>query len=113
GIEVQTCLLVSVRVEGEGRRVRGGQAGRAGVDRRLRSCGVDGEASERGALVGVADLVDEGVNGYKIDVSEIERITNKIDEILTDRELYVALSGEALRRSRQFSEQSMIESIKK
>ena len=61
---------------------------------------------------GVADLVADGVNGYKIDVSEIERITNKIDEILTDRELYVALSGEALRRSRQFSEQSMIESIK-
>lgn len=62
---------------------------------------------------GVADLVADGVNGYKIDVSEIERITNKIDEILTDRELYVALSGEALRRSRQYSEQSMIESIKK
>ncbi|MGM9842444.1 MAG: glycosyltransferase family 4 protein [Candidatus Limisoma sp.] len=62
---------------------------------------------------GVADLVDEGVNGYKIDVSELNRITNKIDEILSNRELYCRLSHEAQRRSEQFSEQRMVESIKR
>ena len=42
---------------------------------------------------GVADLVDDGVNGYKIDVQQLEDIKIRIISILTDDEIYASLSG--------------------
>lgn len=60
---------------------------------------------------GIADMVDNGVNGYKIDVQQLDKITTTIKEILTDQELYCKLSTGALNTAQHYSEHAMIEAI--
>jgi len=44
---------------------------------------------------GIAEMVDDGVNGYKIDVEDLDKIEEQIDKILSDNELYNHLSFHA------------------
>lgn len=60
---------------------------------------------------GIAEIVEDGVNGYKIDVQELDRIEAGIRRILSEKELYISLSKKALEKSRQFDAKSMIQSI--
>ena len=60
---------------------------------------------------GVAEMVDDGVNGYKIDVSETERIERRIRELLSDKDSYTSMSHNALKRARRFDADHMIERI--
>lgn len=60
---------------------------------------------------GIAEMVEDGVNGYKIDVQDIAQIEKIIALILEDKSLYVALSKHALSFSRNFSEEAMCKSI--
>ncbi|MBO7427286.1 MAG: glycosyltransferase family 4 protein [Paludibacteraceae bacterium] len=60
---------------------------------------------------GVAELVEDGVNGYKIDVSELDKIERKIAEILTDYTMYESLSKSAFEKSKNYSEESINEMI--
>lgn len=62
---------------------------------------------------GIAEMVEDGVNGYKIDVQELGKIAEKIQEILTDRALYGHLAEHALASSRHYDTQSMIEKVVK
>lgn len=62
---------------------------------------------------GVADLVDDGVNGYKIDVQQLEEIKIKIVGILTDDALYGSLSRNAIALSKKYSYAKMMDSIEK
>ena len=62
---------------------------------------------------GVADLVDDGVNGYKIDVQQLEDIKMRIISILTDNEIYVSLSRNAIALSKKYSNANTIDSIEK
>ena len=62
---------------------------------------------------GIAEMVKDGVNGYKIDVQELDKIADKIERMMTNRDLYQALSTEALNLSTRFGKQSMIEEIEK
>ena len=62
-------------------------------------------------LGGIAELVDDGVNGYKIDVHDIDRIVERIDNIFTDKSLYLKLSENALLMSKKYDETSMIDNI--
>lgn len=60
---------------------------------------------------GIAEMVNDGQNGYKIDVQDIDKITECIREILSDEQNYIRLSTQAYEYSKQFSEEEMAESI--
>lgn len=60
---------------------------------------------------GIAELVDDNENGYKIDVRDIDRIAERIGNIFTDKLLYLRLSENALSASKKYDETSMIDHI--
>lgn len=60
---------------------------------------------------GIAEMVEDGVNGYRIDVGEVERIRNAIERLLSDRDLYAKLSQNALRLSQQYNVDNAVDEI--
>lgn len=62
---------------------------------------------------GVADLVNNGVNGYKIDVQQLEEIKMRIISILTDDAIYGSLGRNAILLSQNYSYVKMIDSIER
>lgn len=60
---------------------------------------------------GIAEMVEDGKNGYKIDVQELDRIANAIKNILSDKALYTLLATNALKDSKKFNAGNMIETI--
>lgn len=56
---------------------------------------------------GIAEMVEDGRNSYRIDVQEKEKIEKKIEEILTDKELYLYLSKNALECSKNYTADKM------
>ena len=62
---------------------------------------------------GIAEMVEDGVNGYKIDVQELDKIVHAIRRILSDQALYAKLANNALARSKRFCAATMNERIVK
>ena len=62
---------------------------------------------------GVAELVENGVNGFKIDVQDLSVIQDTIQQILTDKKLYESLANNALAFSKKFNEEVMCDAIAK
>lgn len=60
---------------------------------------------------GIAEMVVDGENGYRIDVQELDKIKIKIEEMLENRSLYLHLSGNAKRVAENYSERNMIDRI--
>lgn len=60
---------------------------------------------------GISEMVRDGVNGYKIDAQNIEAITKKIDQLLSDRKEYERMHCNALKVRQQFSAACMIDSV--
>lgn len=60
---------------------------------------------------GIAEMVEDSINGYKIDVQNLDKIEESIKEILSDRKLYIRLSENALHRSRQYDITKMVGKI--
>lgn len=60
---------------------------------------------------GIAEMVEEGVNGYRIDVSQLDEIARRIESVLTDEELYRHLSENASAYSERYDVDSMIDRI--
>lgn len=60
---------------------------------------------------GIAEMVEDGVNGYKIDVQDLDRIADCITKMLSDRQLYLRLAVSALEVSHRYSGQTMVEDI--
>lgn len=60
---------------------------------------------------GIAELVDDGYNGYKIDVANLQSIKEKLTVMLTDFDLYRRLSDAAYRSSSKYSYKNMMENI--
>ena len=52
---------------------------------------------------GIAEMVEDGVNGYKIDVENLNEISCSITRIFKDKELYCSLAANSLAKSREFS----------
>ena len=44
---------------------------------------------------GIAEMVDDGVNGYKIDVADLDGIEHGIKELLTNKTRYVQMAKNA------------------
>ena len=62
---------------------------------------------------GIAEMVVDGENGYKIDVQELDKIANAIKNILSDKALYTLLATNALKYSEKFNAGNMIGQITK
>ena len=60
---------------------------------------------------GIAEVVEDGKNGYKIDVSELDKIELCIDRVLTDKNHYDRLSANALIQSKKYEMDAMVDSI--
>ena len=60
---------------------------------------------------GIAEMVDDGENGWKIDVANLDKIAEKISEMLNDKVLYCRMAKSALEYSKKFSEDSMLKNI--
>lgn len=60
---------------------------------------------------GIAEMVKDGINGYKIDVQQLDDIALCIENIFSDDKLYRSLSFNAKNTSMQYSYESMIERI--
>lgn len=62
---------------------------------------------------GIAEMVVDGENGYKIDVQELDKIANTIKNILSEKTLYTLLATNALKYSEKFNAGNMIGQITK
>lgn len=60
---------------------------------------------------GIAEMVEDGANGYKIDVQDLDRINCMIEEIFQDKDHYIRMVNEANQVSLGFKESVMIEKI--
>ena len=60
---------------------------------------------------GIAEMVENGVNGYKIDVQDVVKIKEKIENIISNRDLYLSLSNRALSSAGRYSTNRMFENI--
>lgn len=62
---------------------------------------------------GIIELVEDGVNGYRISVRSLNKISEQLKKILSDRELYVQLAHAALQEAKKYDCHNMISSIEK
>ena len=62
---------------------------------------------------GIAEMVSDGKNGYRIDVSEMEKIEKCIEKILADKGLFTRLASCALEHSKRYSARAMTSSIER
>ena len=62
---------------------------------------------------GIAEMVTDGKNGFKIDVQELDKIEKAVEDILTNEKIYLSLSSNALEKSKQYYPKQMIEHIAK
>lgn len=60
---------------------------------------------------GIAEMVSEGVNGYKIDVTDLDKIELIIKGMLNDKAKYVQMADNALHSARLFNADEMIEGV--
>ena len=60
---------------------------------------------------GIAEMVEDGVNGYKIDVQNLTKIKDFIKKVISNRDLYLSLSEKAYNSSQQYSSNIMAERI--
>ena len=62
---------------------------------------------------GIAEMVTDDKNGFKIDVQEPDKIEKAVEDILTNEKIYLSLSSNALEKSKQYYPKQMIEHIAK
>lgn len=60
---------------------------------------------------GISELVEDGYNGYKIDVQDLDKIKRAIGNILSDYKLYRKLANNAENYSRNFDKDKMMKAI--
>lgn len=60
---------------------------------------------------GIAEMVEDGINGYKIDVQDIDEIKDCINKILSDPNLYSSLSANTKQVSKSYDADIMCKKI--
>ena len=60
---------------------------------------------------GIAEMVEDGVNGFKIDVQNLTKIKNCIESTLLNQYLYLSLCNGALERASEYSAEKSAERI--
>ena len=62
---------------------------------------------------GIAEMVTDGVNGYKIDVQNLKEIEETVKSVLTNKDLYLSLANNSLNSSKKYGTAHLIDSIEK
>lgn len=62
---------------------------------------------------GPTELVEDGENGYWVNPHDINGISSKIKNLMENKEIYRLFSSNALKKSKQFSEEIMVTEIEK
>lgn len=62
---------------------------------------------------GIAELIEDGVNGFKVDVLDIYEIKERILEIIVNNDVYYAFSDAARRASKRYVYDNMINNVYK
>ena len=60
---------------------------------------------------GIAEMVEDGINGYKIDVQDLEKIETHIKLLLSERNRYQQMASNAQKYSQSYNEERMISAI--
>lgn len=60
---------------------------------------------------GIAELVEDGVEGYKVDARDKELLISRINKIFSDKQLYSVLSANARKKAEFFSYSKLINGI--
>ena len=60
---------------------------------------------------GIAEMVEDGKNGYRIDVDNLEKVEHCIQDILTNENLFLSLAKNALKCSAKYSRGNMLKMI--
>ena len=60
---------------------------------------------------GIAEMVTDGENGYRIDLQDIAEIEKRIENILSNKDFFVLLSNNALAKSKSYNAKHMVENI--
>lgn len=60
---------------------------------------------------GIAEMVSDGQNGYKIDVQDLEKIKETIETVFSNPDLYHHLAQNARNESQKYSYGEMIDKI--
>lgn len=60
---------------------------------------------------GIAEMVETDVNGYKINVQELDKIKMAINNVLTDKNLYISLAANAYNYSSIYSPDKTLDRI--
>ncbi len=60
---------------------------------------------------GIAEIIRDGVNGYKTDSHETDKMAQQIRRMLSDRALYTRLAMGALETSRNYSEERCVKDV--
>lgn len=60
---------------------------------------------------GIAEMVDDGVNGYKIDVARLDAVADALRAMLGDADTYRQLSAGALRTAAQYDAEQQVAAI--
>ena len=60
---------------------------------------------------GIAEMVNDGENGFKIDSQDCEEVKKCIENILRNKDVFVNLSNNALAKSRLYDAKHMIDNI--
>ena len=61
---------------------------------------------------GIAEMVDDGVNGYKIDVQNRDLIAQRIEEMLSMEDLYIRMAENALLHAHRYDTEEMLSQIR-
>lgn len=60
---------------------------------------------------GIAEMVEDGVNGYRIDVQDQAMLEKRIHELLSQKETYIKLAHQALLCACRFNVEEMVQRI--
>ena len=61
---------------------------------------------------GIAEMVQDGVNGYKIDCTDTDRLITIITKVLSDRQLYLRLAEGSYAFSQKFNRDELYDTIR-
>ena len=62
---------------------------------------------------GIAEMVTDGVNGYKTDVTDLDGIEHGIKELLTNKTRYVQMAKNAWCSAKAFNADEMIKGVER
>ena len=62
---------------------------------------------------GIAEMVEDGVNGWKVDVQELDEVAVRIEEMLEDWVLYGRLAEGSVAQAERYSAEKMVEEIER